>query len=173
MTSTCRIRCRLAMRQAPAYGVGRVTAAPFASSRHIVQRPGNQARGRGLAHAAHPGEHIGLGDAAARKRIAQRLHHGVLADQLGEQLRPIFAGERCMALTAGSGRERGAGFRRLLPGALRRALFLVFVFGHGRSDFHAEVGPSARSKAGSRPLRTSGYGAREVGGWTNNPRQSR
>ncbi len=34
-----------------------------------------------------------MGNPAALDRVAQRLHHRVLADQLGEGLRAIFAGE--------------------------------------------------------------------------------
>ena len=110
----------------------------FAANRRIVQSASDQPRGGGLAHAAHASEHIGLGDAARGKRIPQRLHHGVLADELGEQPRTVFAGERGMTDVGGRGRTRAVGFRRFLPGALRRALSLVFVFSHGRQDFHAE-----------------------------------
>ena len=34
-----------------------------------------------------------MGDAAALDGVAQRLYHRVLPDQLGEGLRPIFAGQ--------------------------------------------------------------------------------
>ncbi len=37
-----------------------------------------------------------MGDAAALDRVAQRLDHRVLADQLGEGLRPVFAGEHAV-----------------------------------------------------------------------------
>ena len=83
-----------------------------AARRHVVQGAGDQAGGGGLADAAHPGEHVGLGDAPGGKGVPQRLHHGVLADQLGEQLRPVFAGERGVA-------------RR------RRQACLFSFFGHG------------------------------------------
>ena len=136
-------------------------SARFASSRHIVQRARDQARGGGLAHAAHAGEHIGLGDAAARKRIAQRLHHGVLADQLGEQLRAGICGR---APRGSDRRKRARGvpsaFAAFLLERFGRALLLIFAFGHGRSDFHAEDERAASSKAGLEALTLDGYRAR-------------
>ena len=48
-----------------------------------------------------------MGDPAARDRIGERLHHRVLADQLGEGLRTVFAGEHAI-------RRRGRGLLRLL-----------------------------------------------------------
>jgi len=51
----------------------------------------DQAGSRGLADSAHSGEQEGVGDPAALDRIGERLHHRVLADQLGEALRPVLA----------------------------------------------------------------------------------
>ena len=43
-----------------------------------------------------------MGDAVALDRIGKRLDHRVLADQLAEALRPVFAGEHPI----GRGRHR-------------------------------------------------------------------
>ena len=43
-----------------------------------------------------------MGDAAALDRVGQRLHHRILADQLAEALRPVFAGQHAV----GRGRDR-------------------------------------------------------------------
>src|SRR5690554_5776689 len=59
--------------------------------RLVVEGAGEDARGRGLAHAAHAGQHPGLGDAAAGKRVGQRAHHRLLADELTEIARTILA----------------------------------------------------------------------------------
>ena len=58
-----------------------------------VQRPGDDARGRGLADTAHAREHEGMGDAARRDGVAQGAHHRLLANQGGEIDRTVFAGE--------------------------------------------------------------------------------
>ncbi len=60
---------------------------------NAVQRAGNDARGRGLADAAHAGEHEGVGDAARGDGVAQGAHHRLLADQGGEIDGTVFAGE--------------------------------------------------------------------------------
>ena len=65
-----------------------------------------------------------MGDPPALDRVGERLHHRVLADQLGEGLRPVFAGEHAI-------RRRAGGLLRLLwqiePEARR------FVVVHRRS----------------------------------------
>ena len=58
-----------------------------------VQRAGDDAGGRGLADAADAGEHEGMRDAAGGDGVAQRAHHGFLADQRGEIDGAVFAGE--------------------------------------------------------------------------------
>jgi len=64
-----------------------------------VQGPGQDARGGGLAGAAHPGEQerlvvdgaaVGLG---AQQRVGQGLDAGFLAHQIGEQAGTVFEGE--------------------------------------------------------------------------------
>src|SRR5262249_53779907 len=62
----------------------------------VVERAGENARRRGLADAAYAGEDPGLGNAARGERIGDRAHHGVLADQVGEGLRPVFAREHAV-----------------------------------------------------------------------------
>ena len=48
------------------------------------------------------------------KALRERPHHRVLADQLGEGLRPVFAGKRGMALIGASGRDRAVGLHCFL-----------------------------------------------------------
>ena len=74
----------------------------------IVERAGEDAGGGGLADAAHAGEHVGLRDAAAVEGVGERPDHRLLADQIGEALRPVFAGKHPV----------GAGTRLLLSGAV-------------------------------------------------------
>ena len=50
-----------------------------------------------LANSAHAGEQEGVGEPIALDRIAQRLHHRLLPDQLGEALRAVFAGKDAIA----------------------------------------------------------------------------
>ena len=69
----------------------------------VIERARQDARGRGLADAAHAGEHPGLRDAAALERVRDRAHHGVLADQVGEGRRPVFARKHAIG-GAGGGR---------------------------------------------------------------------
>ena len=57
----------------------------------IIEGAGENAGGGGLADAAHAGQHIGLGNAAGAEGIGQRADHRLLADQIGEALRPVFA----------------------------------------------------------------------------------
>src|SRR5680860_786259 len=77
---------------------GDVEGGAFAIRAFVVERACDEPGGRGLADAAHAGEHVGLGDAAGGKSVAQRPHHGVLTDQLGKDLRAVFAGQRRVAL---------------------------------------------------------------------------
>ncbi len=85
-----------AARLAGAAGADRRPAAPVRAD--AVQRLGDQPRGRGLADPAHAGEQERMGQPVALDRIGQRLHHRLLADQLVEPLRTIFAGEDAIGL---------------------------------------------------------------------------
>ena len=59
-----------------------------------VQGLGEDSRGRRLADAADAGEEIGLRDAAVAQCVAQGGDDRLLADQVGERLRPPLAGQR-------------------------------------------------------------------------------
>ena len=63
----------------------------------VVERARQDARGRGLADAAHAGEDPGLRDAAGLERVRERAHHGVLADQVVEGRRAVFARQHAVA----------------------------------------------------------------------------
>ncbi len=85
----------MARQWAPSFGD--VEGGALAVRAFVVQGAGDKAGGGRLADAAHAGEHIGLGDAARGEGVAQRAHHGVLADQLGEDSRAVFARKRRVA----------------------------------------------------------------------------
>ena len=65
----------------------------------VVERAGDDARRRRLADAAHAGEHVGLRDAPRRERVAQRLDHRLLADEVVERLRTVFARQHDIRLS--------------------------------------------------------------------------
>ena len=81
----------------------------------VVQRARQDARGGRLADAAHAGQHVALGDAVGGERIAQRRHHRLLADQVGEGGRAILARQH----------EVGAGLGRRLAVAASPARLLL------------------------------------------------
>ncbi len=88
-----------AARFADVAGGDRRTALPVRPD--AVQGLGDEPRGRGLADPANPGEQEGMGNAPALDGVGERRHHRILADQLGEGLRPVLAGEHTI------GRSRG------------------------------------------------------------------
>ena len=57
----------------------------------VVEGAREDARGGGLADAAHAGQHVALGDAIGGERVLERRHHGVLADQALEGGRAVLA----------------------------------------------------------------------------------
>ncbi len=59
----------------------------------VVERARQDAGGGRLADAAHAGQHIGLRDPVHLERIAERPDHDVLADEVFETLRAVFAGK--------------------------------------------------------------------------------
>ena len=63
----------------------------------IVERAGQDARGRGLAHAAHAGEDPRLRNAAGLERVRDRAHHRFLADEIVEGGRTILARQHAVA----------------------------------------------------------------------------
>ena len=137
--------------------------------RLVIERARDQPCGCGLADAAHAGQHIGLGDAPRSERVPERAHHGLLAYQLGEDLGPVFAGKRGVALWRVC---YGTGASRLrLGGALRRAVLLVFDLSHGRTELSTQR--PCRERAPPAAPETHYNALRQVGGWTSNPRNSR
>ena len=59
-----------------------------------VERAGQDAGAAGLAAAAGAGEQVGVVEPAGAQRLAERLGDVLLADDLGERARPVFAVER-------------------------------------------------------------------------------
>ena len=111
--------------------LGHVEGRSLDARRLVVERARDQPCGGGLADAANPGEHVGLRDASRGERILERPHHGVLADQLGEDLGPVFAGECRVAFGMRLCRERGRG---VSLGTLARAFLLILHVGHGQNS---------------------------------------
>jgi hypothetical protein len=62
-----------------------------------------------------------MGDPAALDRIGERLHHRVLADQLVEALRPVFAGKHAIGRGAACGSSGRSSPGRAIRRALQRA----------------------------------------------------
>ena len=58
-----------------------------------VQPLGDDPRGRGLAHPAHPGHDESMRDPVRRKGVLQRPHHRLLPDQVGKGGGPVLAGK--------------------------------------------------------------------------------
>ena len=67
---------------------GRAAAAIF---QFMIEGARENAGGGRLADAAHPGEDIGLVHAPRGKGVADGAHHRLLADEIAEMLRPVFA----------------------------------------------------------------------------------
>ena len=95
------------------------------------------------------------------KALRSVLHHGLLADQLGEDLGPVFPRERRVAL--GCLRAGRRGFSLSLGGTL--GAFLVFGVGHT-----GELSREGLRNLGGVPRRST---KAKVGGWTSNPRNAR
>ena len=72
-------------------GLDRGAAVP--SRTDAVHPLGDDPRRRRLADPPDSGHHEGLCDPIRREGIAQRAHHRLLPDQVGEGLGPVFAGE--------------------------------------------------------------------------------
>ncbi len=65
-----------------------------------VQRAGDDAGGGGLADAAHAGQHEGVRDPADGEGVAQDAHHRLLADQVVEAGRAVFARQHAVGALA-------------------------------------------------------------------------
>ena len=64
----------------------------------VVQRAGENARGGGLADAAHAGQDPGLRNAPGFERVRNGADHGVLADQILETGGAVFARQHAIGL---------------------------------------------------------------------------
>ena len=71
-----------------------------------VQGAGDDARGGGLAHAAHAGQHEGMGDAAGGEGVGQGAHQRLLPDQAGEIGGAVFARQDAIGLWSADGHGR-------------------------------------------------------------------
>ncbi len=80
---------------AHAAGVGGDAALPIGPG--AIETLGQDARDRGLAHAARAGEQVGVVQAALRERIRQGLNHVLLAHQLFKTVGAVLAGEDLVA----------------------------------------------------------------------------
>ena len=85
-----------------------------------IERPGDDPCGGGLADPAYTGEQPGMGQPVGRDGVDQGPHHGVLADQFGKGLGPVFAGQHLIGGTACARRIACAG-------ALAGRFFAVLV----------------------------------------------
>ena len=81
---------RRARRTLPA---GRGRDAPLPVNARAVERLGQNARNRGLAHAACAGEQVGMMQPLLRQRISQRLHHVLLPHHFSKMTGTVFAGQ--------------------------------------------------------------------------------
>ena len=111
ITSTWRLSM-IAWQCTPSAGMVDGRARHRAVRQFVVERAGEDAGGRGLADAAHAGEHEGLRDAAGRERVRERAHHRVLADQVVEGRGPVFARQHAI------GRRRRARASRSPAGSI-------------------------------------------------------
>ena len=75
----------------PSIGMSMVGPVDRAVGQFVIQRAGEDARGRRLADAAHAGEDPGLRNAPGLERVRDGAHHRVLADQVGEGRGAVFA----------------------------------------------------------------------------------
>ena len=116
---------------ADAAGIG--GRAAVAVRADAVQRAGDDAGGRGLADAAHAGEHEGMRDAAGGEGVAQGAHHRFLADQVVETGRAVFAREHAV----GRSRRRLARAARRRTGRARQGGSASAVSSWNRPDMRA------------------------------------
>ena len=133
-------------RLADAAGLDRRTALPVRAD--AIERFGDQARGRGLAHPSNAGEQEGMRDPPALDRVGERLHHRILADQFGR---------RSAAGTCGQARDSGArpAFWRATSGKSRPKAWRFVVRSIGHCVFRgAGTGPLRKVlEGGSRTTR--------------------
>ncbi len=64
----------------------------------VIEAASENPGGGGLADAAHPGQHIGLGNAAGLEGVGQRAYHRLLSDhQVGEVLGAVLARQNAVS----------------------------------------------------------------------------
>ena len=90
-TSTCRPSA--IARQASQTPQGSIVGPPAPSAPGAVQPLGDDPRRRGLADPAHAGQHEGVRDPLRLEGVAERAHHRLLPDQVGEGRGPVLAGQ--------------------------------------------------------------------------------
>ncbi len=129
-------------------------SARLAARRDVVERARDDARGRGLADAAHAGEHKGVRDAARRQRRSGAFDHGLLADQPGEVFGRYLRASAAWLSVAGAAVSASAFFL----GERLGAVFWSSASAIERQDFHAECWQGR----GTRPR--PHYNARRQGG---------
>src|SRR5207237_3715513 len=78
-------------------------SADRAGGQLVIERARKDPRGRGLANPADPGENPGLRNAARFERIRDRAHHRVLADEIVERRRAVFARQHAIGGGRGGG----------------------------------------------------------------------
>ena len=106
----------------------------------VVEGPRQDARRGGLADTANAGQHVGLGDAAGRRRRSVSVRTiGVLADEVGRTLRAVFARQHAVGLPAWLRRRRVA---RPWSGLSRTA----FALGSQASGTRTSVDKRAATK---------------------------
>ena len=110
---------------------------------NAVEGAGDNARGGGLSHAAHAGQHEGVGDTAGGECVAQRADQGFLPDQPGEIGRAVFARQHTIRL----GTHRGGGRAQRRP-AWRRVVEAQTWLG---SLVHVRLSAWKWKEAGERP----------------------
>ena len=115
---------------------GSIVGSPWSVGTDAVERLGDQPCGRGLADTAHPREQEGMRQPPPPDGVAERLHHRILADQLVETLRAIFAGEHAIGLA-------GGGLRRLVQA--EAGARIDFIGGFRTSTLSSQPGRACRS----------------------------
>ena len=73
----------------------------------VIQRAGENPRRGGLADPAHAGQDPGLRNAPGLERVRNGAHHGVLADQIVETGRAVFARQHAIGLAGLAADRRG------------------------------------------------------------------
>ena len=118
-------------------------------SRLAVERLGEDPRHRGLARAARAGEEVGLPELAKLDRVPQRPDDRLLADDVVEVLRPVFAVERSHA--------------SIESGIVAAALSAFAVLRSKRGKvFPVPYRPGHEQGLASRPLRDRGLRLEDV-----------